>query len=770
MQHVDVLIIGAGISGIGAACYLRMHHPDLSLSILEGRDALGGTWDLFRYPGIRSDSDMYTFGYKFKPWVQDKDIATGDAILDYLQETVDEYRLGNSIRFGHRVQRASWSTEDRRWVVTARRGGEDGETFEMSCRFLLTCTGYYNYEHGHLPKFPGFDEYRGAVAHPQHWPEDLDYAGKRVLIIGSGATAVTLVPAMAKTAEHVTMLQRSPTYVFSRPAEDAIAKGLRKALPRRLAHTLTRAKNIGIQRYAYRMAKLWPALVRKNLRKLAAEQLGPNIDVDVHFKPKYDPWDQRLCLIPDGDLYAALREGDASIVTDTIERFTETGVVLDSGKTIDADVVVPATGLELQFLGGMEMDVDGTPVDPADLVIYKGMMFSNVPNWIAFLGYTSASWTLKVDLTGQFLTRLLRHMKKHGYDMVVPRMDEPSLPLQPVMSKLASAGYVRRSADRLPKQATKKPWVNRDAYLGDLLSVKLGRIDDGVLKFSSRGARTHRSRFSFRGKTAVVTGAASGIGEALAHELAARGCNLALIDINGNALERVASEVRSKGVNVSMHVMDMGDASAIEDFPTELSAAHRHVDLLINNAGVALGGQFEEASSEDFEWLMNINFYGVVNMTRALLPMLRQRPDAHIANVSSIFGIIAPGGQSAYCASKFAVRGFSEALRHELADTNVGVSVIHPGGIKTSIARNARIAEGVDVPPSEREEEIEKYERNFITAPSDAAKTILAGIEARRPRIMVGPDARLMEWVERLFPTRNVDLMERIRARQQAAS
>lgn len=757
MEHVNVLIIGAGISGIGAACHLRMKNPDHSFAIIEGREAIGGTWDLFRYPGIRSDSDMYTFGYGFKPWVEDQDIATGDAILRYLEETVDEYELRPAIRFGHRVANVSWSSADTRWVADLRRAS-DGSSLQISCDFLLTCTGYYDYERGHLPQFEGFDDYQGEVAHPQHWPQDLDYAGKRVLVIGSGATAVTIVPAMAESAAHVTMLQRSPTYIFSRPAEDAIARKLRRHIPDRAAHTLTRAKNVGMQWLLYTVARKRPDWMRRQLRKMAGEAVGPDVDVDVHFKPRYEPWDQRLCLIPDGDLYAALRQRKASIVTDTVERFTATGVRLGSGTEIEADIVVPATGLEIQFLGGMTMDVDGERIDGRELVSYKGMMFSNVPNWAHFLGYTAASWTLKVDLTADYVSRLLGHMRKHGHVTVTPRLDG-SIETEPIMTKLSKSGYVKRARDRLPRQGLALPWRNADSYVRDYAAIKWGRIDDGVLRFSG-AARGRKKSFELTGRTAVVTGAASGIGAALARELSARGCHLALVDLDGERLLEVGAAARSGGVRVSTHVLDMGKPQAVAAFPAALEAAHPHVDLLINNAGVALGGHFEEVSQADFEWLMNINFYGVVNLTRALLPLLRRRPDAHIANVSSVFGMIAPPGQAAYAASKFAVRGFSEALRHELAGSTVGVSVIHPGGIKTNIGRSARLPEGVDADAIK--EEIATFERNFITSPERAARIIADGIRRRKPRILVGPDARAIEWLERLVPVRNIAVLYRV--------
>jgi len=772
LEHFDVLIVGAGISGIGTACHLRREHPERSFAILEGRDAIGGTWDLFRYPGIRSDSDMYTFGYSFRPWEEDQDIASGDAILSYLQETVAEYDIERTIRFGHRVQSLEWSTAHRRWTLQVRQ--DDGSEVAFTCDFLVTCTGYYDYAQGHMPEFEGVEDFRGQVVHPQHWPADLDYTGKKVVVIGSGATAVTLVPTMAQDAEHVTMLQRSPTYVVSRPAADAIAKKLRGVLPAKTAHQLVRAKNVLMGRFIYRFSKRSPDRVRAFIRKQAMEMLGPDVDVDTHFNPSYDPWDQRLCLVPDGDLYESLKAGSASIVTDTIERFTETGVELSSGEVLEADLVVPATGLKLQFLGGATLTVDGEQLNPEDLVSYRGVMFGEVPNWIAVIGYTSASWTLKADLTATYLTRLLTFMDERGYDMVKPQLPSSGVHKRPIMANLASAGYVKRAADALPQQGTAAPWVNGDDYARDYLQLRWQRIDDGVLAFSEE--KDHRPMklprlktllrtlqgpkpLDLRGKTAVVTGAASGIGEALAYDLAKRGCELALVDVNGAALDAVAERARRHG-KVTTYVCDMGDIDAVEALGKDLLTTHPAIDVLINNAGVAIGGDVVHLSRQDIEWLMNINFYGVVTLTRSLLPHLLQRPQAQVANVSSVFGIIAPPGQATYCASKFAVRGFSEALRRELAGTSVGVSVIHPGGIKTAIAKSARVATGAD--PVTFADAGTEFEKKAITSPAKAADIILRGIERRNPRILIGPDAHLISLIARLSPVKNADILMRL--------
>jgi len=478
MEHVHVLVVGAGISGIGTGCTLKREHPERSFVILEGRDALGGTWDLFRYPGIRSDSDMYTFGYAFRPWRSSRDIASGDAILAYLRETVAEYGLEPHIRYGHRVLRLSWSSSEGRWTATVRR---DDAEIELTADFLVTGTGYYDYERGHEPEIPGLDAFAGPVVHPQRWPEDLEYTGKRVLVVGSGATAVTLVPALAEAAAHVTMLQRSPTYVASRPAVDRLARILKLWLPERLAHRLIRAKNIAWSRFAYRLARWRPDLVRRTLLERARELTGGEIDVDVHFAPAYDPWDQRVCLVPDDDLFEVLRTERATIVTDTIERFDEGGVVLTSGGRIDADIVVTATGLRMLFLGGIAMDVDGRPVEASELVTYKGVMFGGVPNWVAMIGYTSASWTLKVDLAAQYLCRLLSHMDRYGHEVVVPEPAETG-PTRPYMANLTS-GYVLRHQAEMPRQGSVDPWLNHDDYYADRRTLLREPIDDGALRF-----------------------------------------------------------------------------------------------------------------------------------------------------------------------------------------------------------------------------------------------------------------------------------------------
>ncbi len=479
MQHTDVIIIGAGLSGIGAACHLRMTAPSRDFILLEGRERFGGTWDLFKYPGIRSDSDMFTFGYSFRPWTEGKDIASASSILNYLKETIDEYDLSDKINYGHKVMAADWSSADKKWILKVE--GPDGEK-TFSCNFLIGASGYYNYEHGYTPDFAGMDDFKGQIIHPQQWPDDLDYAGKTVLVIGSGATAVTLVPSMAEAAEHVTMLQRSPTYVFTRPAEDKVAKGLRKVLPGRLAYRLTRVKNVLLSTYMYTQARKHPDKTKAFLAEMAEKELDGAVPVDPHFKPNYDPWDERLCLVPDADLFNVLKDGSASIVTDEVERFTKNGVRTKSGQEIEADIIIPATGLELQFFGGMQVAVDGREIKPAEMVSYKGMMFGNLPNLAAIFGYTNATWTLKADLTGNYLARLLNLMEKRRVKTVVPRLPE-QMEAAPLVN--LKSGYFKRGLPHLPKQGSEAPWCNRENYIRDYFAIRWGKIEDGVLGFEA---------------------------------------------------------------------------------------------------------------------------------------------------------------------------------------------------------------------------------------------------------------------------------------------
>ncbi|MFN6554923.1 flavin-containing monooxygenase [Mycolicibacterium septicum] len=489
-EHFDVLIVGAGISGIGAAYYLQREHVGRSYAILEARDALGGTWDLFRYPGIRSDSDLHTFGYEFKPWRDEYAIATADKILAYLRETVSENGIDGHIRLHHKVLGAAWDSATARWTVDVERSGSEGadpELVQVSASWLFCGGGYYRYDQGYTPQFEGTDRFGGQIVHPQHWPQDLDYAGKKVVVIGSGATAVTLVPAMAGTAAHVTMLQRSPTYVMPVPAKDAFANIAKRLLGPERGYALARRKNILKQRGVYTFCQKYPRAARAVIRWFNARELPAGYPVDEHFSPRYDPWDQRLCAVPDGDLFGVLGDGSASVVTDRISTFTEKGILLESGRELEADIIVTATGLNIQLLGGMTLSVDGQSVDLPQTVAYKGMMLSGVPNFVFAFGYTNSSWTLKIDLLCEHFCRMLTHMDQHGYDTVRPIAD-PDLGTLPLLD--FSAGYVQRALADMPRRGVDKPWVMSMNYTYDAELLRNGPVVDPNLKFETAAAMT----------------------------------------------------------------------------------------------------------------------------------------------------------------------------------------------------------------------------------------------------------------------------------------
>lgn len=485
-EHVDVLIVGAGLSGIAAAYYLQTRCPTKTYAVLEGRSAIGGTWDLFRYPGVRSDSDMYTLGYSFRPWPDAKAIADGPAILQYIRDTAAAFGIDRRIRFNHRVRRAAWSSAEARWTVEVEQGSN--EIVQFTCSFLYMCSGYYNYAQGYTPTWPGTEQFVGRMVHPQHWPNDLEYAGKRVVVIGSGATAVTLVPALAQQAAHVTMLQRSPSYVVTLPSQDPIANRVRRYLPAKLAHRAIRWKNVLLGMLFFNLARWRPNATKRRIVQMAQEQLGPAYDTATHFTPHYKPWDQRVCLVPDADLFQAITIGKASVVTDHIDTFTANGIRLRSGGELAADIVVTATGLVMQLMSGVELVVDGELVELGKTLSYKGMMYSDVPNLASAFGYTNASWTLKCELTSQYVCRLINHMDRHGYTQCTPRRNNTAMPDVPALS--FTSGYVQRALNTLPRQGSQAPWKMYQNYVLDLLSLRLSKLNDGAMEFDRKKQRT----------------------------------------------------------------------------------------------------------------------------------------------------------------------------------------------------------------------------------------------------------------------------------------
>ncbi len=488
-EYFDIIIVGAGLSGIGTAKHLQDSCPTKTYAVLEGRKAMGGTWDLFRYPGIRSDSDMHTLGYNFKPWVDEKAIAEGPAIRHYIKETAQENNIARHIRYEHLVKTADWDSKDASWTLTID-DVKNGETRQLRCNFLLNCSGYYNYRQGHTPEFPGQEEFRGDIIHPQHWPEDLGYSGKKVVVIGSGATAVTLVPSIAERAAQVTMLQRSPTYMVSKPWKDRIANLLCKVLPNTWAYAITRWKNITLQQYFYHRTRNKPEKVKELILSQVRKQMGPDYDVERHFTPSYNPWDQRLCLVPDNDFFDVVRDGNADIVTDHIDRFTETGIRLQSGEHLAADIIVTATGLELVVMGEMAFRVDGKAVNLADTWSYKGLMVTEVPNAVATFGYINASWTLRADITAEWVCRVLNHMDKTGTSKVMPVIDDG---IARSMSRRDwiddfSSGYMKRAMHLFPRQGDREPWINPQDFKKDKAMFRSAELEDGALTFTTPDA------------------------------------------------------------------------------------------------------------------------------------------------------------------------------------------------------------------------------------------------------------------------------------------
>lgn len=494
-QHLDVLIIGAGISGIGIGVHLTQKSPNKKFAILERRETIGGTWDLFRYPGIRSDSDMSTFGYEFKPWTGSKVLADGTSIRNYVNQTADEYKMLEKVHFNRQVKAANWSSEKKLWQLDVFNSA-DNKTEQWTADFLLGCTGYYDYDKGFKPDFPQEDQFKGQIIHPQHWPENLDYSGKKVVIIGSGATAITLVPAMADTAAHVTMLQRSPTYIAAVPSIDKLYVKMKKVMPEKMAYSLTRVRNIGMQRLIYKLASEKPELMKKLLLKNVRMRVGKDVDMK-HFTPNYNPWEQRLCAVPDGDLFKVVKKGKASIETDQIDHFTENGILLKSGKHLDADIIVSATGLNIQILGGIRATVDDKPISTCDHMLYKGILLSNVPNAAIIIGYTNASWTLKVDVAADYIARLLNYMDKKNYKVVVPKANADEITDDAIMGSLSS-GYIKRALDVMPRQGKNPAWRVSMNYLKDKVDLRTSGFKNDVLSFDADKAKG-KKRFKLFG-------------------------------------------------------------------------------------------------------------------------------------------------------------------------------------------------------------------------------------------------------------------------------
>ena len=747
-ERVDVLIIGAGLSGVGAACHLMISCPWASYAVLESRDAIGGTWDLFRYPGVRSDSDMHTLGYSFRPWTGRKTIADGASILQYIRDTAAEYCVDETIRFHHRVVDADWSTADARWYVTAERT-DTNERVRLSCSFLVSATGYYAYDHGYEPEFPGRDRFRGPIVHPQFWPEDLDVAGKHVVVVGSGATAVTLVPALAERGAHVTMLQRSPTYIMSMASESGVADKIRKVVGKKYAGRATRwSLALTIQGF-YELSRRRPEIVKRAVRKELERRLPEGFDIDTHFTPTYDPWDERFCLVPDGDLFEAITDGKVAIVTDHIESFTEHGIALQSGSSVAADIIVTATGLDLLFIGGMQLTVDGEAVDLPERLMYRGMMVERVPNFASTFGYTNASWTLKSDLTANYVCRLLNDMRTTGMRQATPLNRDAAVDTKPMLG--LTSGYVMRAVDRFPKSGSKFPWQVHQNYVRDYQAMKLRSVHDDVMHFSNPGPDAGRLD-RFAGRVAAITGAGSGIGRALAEELSRRGSHLALCDVDEAALAETVARCEGAGVKVTSQLVDVADRAAIEAWAEQVVADHGRVNFVFNNAGVALGATIANMTYDDFEWLMNINFWGVVYGTKAFLPHLKQNGDGHVVNMSSVFGLVSVPSQSAYNAAKFGVRGFTDALRVELEIEPCGVSstTVHPGGIRTNIIRNGRIRDNISMIATDPAQLAEQFDKMARTTPETAARKILAAVAANKRRVVIGLDGHFVDLLSRL--------------------
>ncbi len=770
-EHVDVIIVGAGISGVDVAWRLQQRRPDTTYLILEARHEIGGTWDLFRYPGIRSDSDIATFAFPFRPFPGEQVLAGGAEIKAYIEETADEAGITEQIRFGTSVQEVHWSSDEQRWTVCAR--GPAGELLTLTCSFLHLATGYYDYAAGYLPDYPGRDTFEGTFVHPQQWPENLDVSGRRVVVIGSGATAMTLIPALADTAEQVTMLQRTPTWVASMPNRDPMAQWFYRWLPPGLAHHATRSANIVINQTTYSLARRRPERFAAMLRATLRRDLKDEDYLDAHFSPDYPPWDQRVCRIPDGDLTRAIAQGRAGVVTDTLDSVVPEGLRLSSGEVLPADVIVSATGLSLLLVGGITIVVDGAVVDASSRVAYRGLMLERVPNLTFTVGYVNSSWTLRSDLIARYLCRLLDLMDRRGVAVATPGSAPPG-PRRPLVD--LKAGYVLRALDRMPQLGPRRPWTYVQNFMVEAPELLYGRLGADML-FTPRKSRAHRALgpramatsmrprvmqrrgnqpgrgpFTFAGGTAVVTGAAGGIGEQLVRQLAEHGSNLALVDQPGKRLAALVGELRHHypSLRISSHTADLAQPEQVAQLAPKVLAEHPSITLLINNAGVALAGRLDQLSAQDVDWLLQINLHAPIALTRAFLPALVASPGSHVVNISSLFGLVGPAGQTAYATSKFGLRGFSESLRHELRDDGVGVTVVHPAGVATRIVKDSRT--GADLDETEAQAGREAFAAVLSMDPAHAARIILRGTARRRRRVLVGRTAVALDLLERVSP------------------
>lgn len=721
---VDVLIVGAGLAGIGTACHVVTAFPGRSIAILERRAAIGGTWDLFRYPGIRSDTDMFSYGYAFRPWQGARTLADGAAIRQYIADTAREFHLDDRIHYGVRVTAAAWSSGAQRWSVTVVDEAS-GKIERFRCAFLFACTGYYDHDAGYLPIFPGEEVFTGQRIHPQHWPVQLDVSGKKVVVIGSGATAITLVPAMAHAVAQITLLQRSPSYIVSMPSVDGLSRLLGRVLPAAWVHRFTRWRFIALQRGVYLASKRWPKAMRSVLLSHVKSRVGKYMDMK-HFTPTYAPWDQRVCVVPDGDLFEALKSGKASIVTGAIERFTAGGIRLVSGEEIAADIIVTATGLNVSQLGGMSLSVDGEPVRLHERMTYKGVLVEGVPNLGLVFGHANAPWTLKVELAARYLCRLIAHMDRIGASEVRPREETASRTSESILGALAS-GYVKRADGALPRQGSRHPWKVTQHLGRDRLMLLKEPIDDPLLVFrrpdTAELPRASSGRHA--GQIAVVTGAGSGIGRAIARLLSAEGARVHCADIDGTAATATASGL----ADARAHTLDVTDAAAVAALADVIYAEDGRVDLLFNNAGIGHAARVDESSLEDWQRVLSVNLMGVVHGIHAFLPRMQRQPaPSRIVNTASGAGLFPHPRMAPYCASKHAVVGLSTSLAAELDGSGVGVTILCPGVIDTAIASTTRMR-GETL--AHQSEAVAYYARHG-TAPEKVAVDVLAAVRRRK--------------------------------------